>query len=137
MINQLKHLHWISILLAFAAYFLLGALWFTLFFGKYYKISLGRAHETLQTKPIFIIGPAACTLAITITSAMLINSLNIQTFNEAFKFSVFIGLGFLVANTINIAINPNIPKPILYGIISGCYHLVGMVMVSIIIVTMK
>ena len=137
MINQLTHLHWMSILLAFAAYFLLGALWFTLFFGKYYKISLGKADETLQTKPIFIIGPAVCTLVITVTSAMLIHSLNIQTLNEAFEFSIFIGLGFLVANTINIAINPNIPNPILYGIISGCYHLIGMVMVSIIIVIMK
>ena len=50
MINQLPNLNWISVLLAFVAYFLLGALWFTLFFSKAYKKSLGRENEILENK---------------------------------------------------------------------------------------
>lgn len=80
MISQLANLNWISVLLAFVVYFMLGALWFTLFFSKPYKISLGRANETLQSKPIFIVGPALCSLVITIASAVLIYALNIQSF---------------------------------------------------------
>lgn len=126
-----------SVLVAFAAYFLLGALWFTLFFSKQYRISLGRENETLPNKPIFIVGPALCSLVITIASALLIYALDISSFSEAWKFSLLVGVGYLFANTVNIAINPNIPRPILYGIISGTYHLVGILIVSIILVTMK
>jgi len=137
MIGQLANLNWIGILLAFVAYFLLGALWFTLFFSKWYKISLGRENETLPNKSIFIVGPALCSLVITIASAVLIYTLNISSFGGALEFSLFIGIGYLVANTVNIAINPNIPRPILYGIISGTYHLAGILMVCLILVAMK
>ncbi|SEW45062.1 Protein of unknown function [Chitinophaga sp. YR573] len=137
MISQLANLNWISVLIAFVVYFLLGALWFTLFFSKQYKISLGRDNETLQNKPIFIVGPALCSLVITIATAVLMYALNIQSFSAALEFSLLVGIGYLVANTINIAINPNIPRPILYGIISGTYHLLGILIVSIILVIMK
>lgn len=137
MIGQITNLNWISVFLAFMAYFLLGALWFTVFFSKSYKVSLGKAGETLPNKPIFIIGPALCSLVITVTAALLMYSLNITSIADAVEFALLIGGGFLVANTVNIAINPNIPRPILYGIISGVYHLLGILMVCIILVTMK
>lgn len=137
MINQLPNLNWISVLLAFVAYFLLGAFWFTLLFSKSYKKSLGRENEILENKPIFIVGPAVCSLIITIASAVLVYALNISSLKDGFEFSLFIGIGFLVANTVNIAINPNIPRPILYGIISGSYHLVGILIVNSIIIAMK
>ena len=137
MIDQLANLNWISVLLAFVAYFMLGALWFTVFFSKLYKISLGREGETLQNKPIFIVGPALCCLLITIASAVLIYALNIRSFGGALEFSFIVGLGYLFANTVNIAINPNIPRPILYGTITGMYHVVGIVLVSIILTAMK
>jgi hypothetical protein len=50
MINQLANLKWLSVLLAFLPYFFLGALWFT----KQYKVSLGRANETLQNNAPFL-----------------------------------------------------------------------------------
>jgi len=137
MISQLPNLNWISVLLAFVAYFLIGALWFTLFFSKSYKRSLGRENEILENKPIFIIGPALCTLVITLASAILIYHLNITSLKEGFEFSLLIGVGYLVANTVNIAINPNIPKPILYGIISGSYHLTGILISTTIMIAMK
>jgi hypothetical protein len=137
MINQFLNLNWISVLIAFAAYFVLGALWFTLFFSKQYKVSLGKEEQTLPGNPLFIIGPALCCLVITIASAVLVYALDIQSVSRATEFALLVGLGFLVANTVNIAINPNIPKPILYSIISGTYHLVGILIVSIILVVMK
>ena len=137
MISQLANLNWISVLLACVAYFILGALWFTLFFSKPYKISLGRENETLPNNPIFIVGPALCTLVITLATAILFYALNISSFAGAMEFALIVGIGYLVANTVNIAINPNIPRPILYGTISGSYHLVGILMVSIILVAMK
>lgn len=137
MISQLANLNWIGVLLAFITYFFLGALWFTLLFNKQYKISLGRDNETLPNKAIFIVGPALCTLVITVVTAVLMHALNIQSFGAALELSLIIGVGYLFANTVNIAINPNIPRPILYGIISGTYHLVGILLVSVILMAMK
>ena len=138
MIKQLSNLNWISVLLAFVAYFLLGALWFTLFFRKQYAKALGKENSMpAKPAPIFIIGPAVCSLIITVASAVLIYALQISSVARALEFAVIEGIGFLVANTVNIAINPNIPKPILYGIISGTYHLTGIIIVSIILVAMK
>ena len=138
MITQLTNLNWISVLIAFVAYFVLGALWFTLFFKKQYAISLGKENQLPEKPaPIFIIGPAFCSLVITLASAILIYALNISTLSAALEFAIVVGVGFLVANTINIAINPNMPHPIHYGIISGAYHLAGILIVSVILVTMK
>ncbi|NBA89164.1 DUF1761 family protein [Emticicia sp. CRIBPO] len=134
MMNQLAHLNWISVLVAFVVYFILGALWFTLFFSKPYKISLGKENEVLPNKPIFIVGPALCSLVITLATAVLMSALHIETIDAAIEFALIVGVGYLVANTVNIAINPNVPKPILYGIISGAYHLLGILIVSVILV---
>ena len=138
MISQLANLNWISVLTGFVAYFVLGALWFTLLFKKQYAISLGKENNMSEKPaPIFIIGPALCSLVITIASAILIYALGIDSYGKAIEFALLVGIGYLVANTVNIAINPNIPRPIHYGIISGSYHLVGILIVSIILVAMK
>lgn len=138
MINQFANLNWISVLVAFVAYFVLGALWFTLLFKKQYAISLGKENQLPEKPaPIFIIGPALCSLVITIANAILFYALDIQSFSTALEFSFVVGIGYLVANTVNIAINPNIPNPIHYGVISGSYHLTGIIIVNIVLTAMR
>jgi Protein of unknown function (DUF1761) len=135
MISSIANLNWLAVLAAFVAYSVVGALWFTVLFTKPYRISLGKENEPQQKlPPIFIIGPAICTLVITITSAILMNVLHIESFGSALEFALLIGFGYLVSNTVTIAINPNIPRPILYGVVSGSYHLVGIVIACMIIV---
>ena len=137
MIQAILSLNWFGVLLAYVPYFLLGALWFTVLFKKQYAISLGRENEQPQNlAPIFIVGPALCMLVITLTSALLLNALAINSYQGALLFALLVGIGYLVANTVNIAINPNIPRPLLYGAISGAYHLVGIVIVSLMLVFM-
>lgn len=137
MIHYVSAINWLSVLLAFMAYFFLGALWFTLLFKKPYAQSLGRTADTLQNSaPIFFIGPAICSLVITITSAILISALGINSYGQALKFALIVGLGYLFANTVNIAINPNLPQPMQYGIISGSFHLVGILIASMVLVAL-
>ena len=138
MFHVMADISWLSILVAFIPYFLLGALWFTLLFSKQYNISLGRENEKPQKPaPMFIVGPAICCMVITVASAILIHLLQIDSYENALIFAAIVGLGYLFANTVNIAINPNIPRPLRYGIISGTYHLVGISMVCLILVAMK
>ena len=138
MFNVFVQINWLSVLCAFIPYFMLGALWFTLLFPRSYHLSLGKEMQP-QQKPdlIFILGPALCCLVITIATAVLLYALQISTLNDALVFATIIGAGYLVANTVNIAINPNIPRPLLYGLISGAYHMTGITIVCIILVLMK
>ncbi len=135
--SQLANLNWLAVLVGFFAFFALGYVWFVLLFARQYKVSLGKENETLQNTPIFIIGPATCSVAYIIASAILVYALNIQTYAATMEFSLIVGVGYLVSNTVNIAINPNIPRPFLYGLISGSYFLVGITIVNFILVAMK
>jgi uncharacterized membrane protein len=138
MTNLISTLNWVSVSVAFVGYFMLGALWFTLFFKKPYLVALGKENEPPQTPaPIFIVGPAICSLVITIATALLMYVLKIDSYQSAIEFAFIVGIGYLVANTTNIAINPNIPKPILYSIVSGSYHLVGIIFVCLVVFAMK
>ncbi|MDF3821746.1 DUF1761 domain-containing protein [Leptospira sp. 96542] len=135
MLQILLNLNWIAIGLAFLVYFFLGYVWFTILFVKPYRISLGKENETPEPPaPIFIIGSGICTLFNLVTTAILFSVLQINQTTDALFWGSFIGIGYLSANTFNIAINPNIPRPILYGIISSAYHLVGMNVISWILI---
>ena len=84
-----------------------------------------------------MVGPAVCALIITITCAVLLHALHIDTYGNALRFALLVGVGYLFTNTVNIAINPNMPRPFFYGLITGSYHLLGMVLVNLILVAMK
>ncbi|MCW7491097.1 DUF1761 domain-containing protein [Leptospira sp. 2 VSF19] len=128
-------LNWINVFLALFLYSFLGFIWFTILFKKQYRISLGKENDTEPPLAmIFVLGPMLCTLVIIITTAILFSRLEIEKSTDALVWGSFIGIGFLSANTFNIAINPNIPKPILYGAISSAYHLVGINVASLLLV---
>jgi hypothetical protein len=119
-ITLLTTINWISVILAFVAYFLLGALWYMLLFPKPLRISLGRDPNINPSEaPIYIIGPGVCALVVTITCAILIYALNLTAYADVIQFALIVGIGYLFTNTINIGINPNIPKHFQYGMITG------------------
>ena len=125
-------------MIAFLAYFLLGALWYMRLFPQLYKVSLGKANQTLDNQgPLFIVGPGLCVLTTVMASAVLFYALDIHSYPQALMFAGLVGIGFLVSNTTNIAINPNIPRPFLYSSITSGYHLVGMTLTSLILVAMR
>ena len=137
MIQFISTINWLSVLVALIAYSVLGMLWFLLIFKKQYAKSLGKENEKLQNSaPIFFVGPMICSLLIIITSALLMQALGIDSYSKGIEFALIVGVGYLFSNTVNIAINPNMPKPIPYGMISGFFHLVGILIVCTILVAM-
>ncbi|MFD1871730.1 DUF1761 domain-containing protein [Hymenobacter bucti] len=139
MFNVLSSINWLGVAAAFIAYFLLGAMWYLGLFPKPYRASLGKENEpdTGQNQQLlYIVGPAVCALIITITCAVLLSALHINTYGNALRFALVVGVGYLFTNTVNIAINPNIPRPFFYGLITGSYHLVGMVLVNLLLVAL-
>lgn len=138
MFNVVTAINWLGVLVAFIAYFLLGPLWYLLLFSKQYRVSLGREPNGQRDQSLlYIIGPAVCGLIVTVTSAVLVSALNVASYNNALLLAALIGVGYLFTNTVNVAINPNIPRPFLYGLITGSYHLIGMLLVNLILVAMR
>jgi len=125
---------WIGILAATFASFVLGGLWFTALFGRAYSAALGRAHDPkAKPAPLMIVGPAVWSLITAFATAVLMASLGIGSLTGAIGLGLFIGIGFLAATTINTGINPNIPNPMLYGAISGAYHLAAGLVIAIVL----
>jgi hypothetical protein len=138
MFPSVTEINWIAVIVATLAAFILGGLWFTVIFGKAYAKALGK-EDSPQEKPapIFILGPLVCTIVSTITSAMLIDSLHIQSISDALTFGSLVGIGYLASTTVNTAINPNIPRPLFYGLISGSYFFLASLITSFILFLMK
>jgi Protein of unknown function (DUF1761) len=138
MLTALLQLNWLSVLVASVASFLLGGLWFTALFAKPYAFALGRERaEKEKPKPIYMIGPLACGVVTTITSACLIRTLGIDSLPSALGFGAWVGGGYMAATTVNTAINPNIPRPLFYGLVSGSYFFLAGMMSSAILVAMR
>ena len=138
MFNVLSDINWLSVLLAFVVYFLLGALWYVVLFPQPYKVSLGKANENLNNQSaLFMVGPGVCVLVTIVATTLLFYALRVTTYADALGLAAIVGVGYLVANTTNIAINPNIPRPLLYSAITSAYHLVGITLSCLILVVMK
>lgn len=122
---------WTGIIAATVASFVLGGLWFTALFGRAYSAALGRAHDPkAKPAPLMIIGPAVWSLITAFATAVLMASLGIETLAGALGLGLFTGICFLAATTINTGINPNIPNPMLYGAVSGSYHLAAGLLIA-------
>jgi hypothetical protein len=132
MFNVLDDLNWLAVLAGFVAFALLGGVWFALLFAKAYNRSLGRADDAPPVRsPLFFAGPPLGALVVTVTTAVLMRALRIDTYGDALLFALIAGVGYLVANTTTIAINPNFPHPLRYAAISGGYNVAGLVLVSL------
>lgn len=135
MFNVLGQVNWIGVPVAFIAFTVLGGVWFAALFSKPYNVSLGRdASARPEGSTLFYVGPALSSLVVTTTSELLMAALKVDTLADALLFGLIVGVGYLVANTVTIAINPNFPRPLYYSLISGGYNVVGSLLVSAILV---
>ncbi|AKQ64335.1 hypothetical protein A176_001247 [Myxococcus hansupus] len=115
-----------AVLLSAAAQGMLGAVWYMGVIPKPYALALGRTDLVgRKPEPLFIAGPQVCMLVVTLGNAMLLRALHIDAMPDALVFGALSGVGYIVATVFNVAINPNIPRPLLYGVINAPYFLVS------------
>ncbi|WP_141328266.1 DUF1761 domain-containing protein [Myxococcus sp. AB025B] len=119
-------INWLAVLLSAVALQVLGAAWYMGVIPKPYALALARTDLAgRKPEPLFIWGPAVCGLVVTLTNAVLLRSFHVDTMSHALAFGVISGLGYLVATVFNVAINPNMPRPLFYGVINAPYFLVS------------
>ena len=135
MFNVFGHLDWLAIALATLACSALGGAWFGALMPRQYALALGRdPAQKLQMTPLMAVGPMLCMALVSITCAVLMEALHVTTLQDALAFGAIVGIGFLVATMVNIAINPNFPRPLAYAALNAPYFLAsGLVICSVIV----
>lgn len=119
-------INWLAVLLASVALSALGAAWFMALVPRPYATALGRTDLAGQKPgPLFIVGPFVCGLVLTIANAVLLRSFGVTSVSGALLYGGVTGVGYLASTTFNVAINPNIPRPLLYGAVNAPFFLLG------------
>ena len=134
MTQALSQMNWLAILAASVAQFVLGGIWFTALFGKHYAAALGIADRPAQKPgPLFLAGPFLCGAVTVATTAFLLRALAVTTYGHALVLGAVIGIGYLAAMTVNIAINPLFPRPLAYALVNAPFFVIGSLMTCLVL----
>lgn len=137
MFNVLADINWLSFAIALAVSVVLAGVWFAAVIAKPYLVALGREDgPTPQTDLVRNLGPLVCTLVVTLTTAVLVETIDITGIGDAVAFGLIVGVGYLSAMTFQIALNPNFPRPLYYGLLNAPYFIASAVVSSVILVAM-
>ncbi len=128
-------MNWLAILTAGIAYYLLGGIWFSpRIFGKQWDKAIGFDRPD-KWKPgaIFYVGPLIGCLIAALATALLIAYAQPQTFLHAVLIGVILGFGYGGTITGVNAISSSMSRPGLFTIVTGGYHVIGLVLCTVII----
>jgi hypothetical protein len=134
--DVLGDLNWLAVIVAAIAYYVLGAAWFArATFGKAWMRSIGwEMASSERLGPGVYIGPLITCLIATIAVGMLAAATGTDTAGQGLVLGLVAGVG--VAGTVLFVtgvFDPKKPRPMTwFGITTG-YHLVGLVIASVIL----
>jgi len=129
-----SEINWLAVIASTIVFAVLGGLYFTVVVARPYKVALGNENrESPKPGAIFIVGPLVSSLLVVITTAVLLRALSIVELGDGIAFGLIVSIGYLVAQTLNIAINPNFPRPLLYTLINAPYFIICSVVAAIIL----
>lgn len=138
MLSTPQPINWVGVLAAAFAVMMLGWVWFAVLFARAYAVVLNRPYEPgAKMPPLFIVGPSLCMLVTTVGSAWLMSALNIATLSGAIGFGTGVGVVYLGSTAVNMAINPLVPRPIAYGLLSASYFIVASILISVVLLFIR
>jgi len=138
MFDTVGDLNWLAVILATLAYYLLGALWYTPLFGHSWDTSIGfERPKGYRFPPIYYVAPLISSFVATVATAVLVYALDIQLLVDAIVLALIVGIGYAASLSFTNAVTPNTPRPLMLGAVTGTYHLVGIIIASAIIVSLR
>ena len=135
MFKVLGDISWIAVAVAAVVGIVMAGVWFAVVVPKPYAVALGR--EEQAAPPATLVsgaGPIVCQLVTLLTSAVLIEALGVATTTDAIAFGLVVGVGYLTAMAFQIAINPVVPRPLLYGAVNAPFFIASSVVSAVILV---
>ncbi|MBC6447347.1 DUF1761 domain-containing protein [Actinokineospora xionganensis] len=132
----LTDLDWLAVLVATVAFFALGGLWYsTLLFGKIWSRAVGLDMAGDEKPPVTIyLMPLLTCFVSSLALAMLANATGTDTVGEALALGVVAGLGLAaMALLVTGFFDPKKPQPMTWVAVTAGYHLLGLIVVSLIV----
>jgi hypothetical protein len=130
MFTVLTEINWLAVIVATIPFALLGGLYFSVIVPKPYAAAVG---APAKNGALFIAGPIVLSLVTVITSAILLKALEVTAIGDGVIFGLLVSVGYLVAQTFTIAINPAFARPLLYGLVNAPYFIVCGTLASVIL----
>jgi len=101
-----------GVLAACAFGFVFGGVYFGALVPRYYAIALGReAMPAAELDMLTVLGPFVCNIVMIVTTAAIMHMIGVVSLADALSLGLVIGVGYLLAMCLTIAINPNFPRP--------------------------
>lgn len=111
--------------------FVFGGVYFGALVPRYYAIALGReAVPTAKLDMLTILGPFLCNVVMIVTTAAIMRMTGVASLEDALSLGLVIGVGYLLAMCMTIAINPNFPRPFYYTMVNAPYFLASSLVTS-------
>jgi hypothetical protein len=132
-------LNWYAVGVAALAYFVLGVPWFSpAGLGPVWERAIGwKAPPGWAAGPLLYLGPLASSIAAAVSMAVLAQATRAETARDGLLLGGVVAVGYSVAVAGVDAISPSHPDPLTLFLITGSYHLVGLVTVAVIVTTWK
>jgi hypothetical protein len=138
MFNVLAEINWLAVLIAFIVSAALAWVYFAYVIAKPYVVALGRQNAAPPASSMVTnLGPVVCVLITTVTTAILLRALDVTTIGDALVFGLLVGIGYLSAMTFQIAINPNFPRPLYYGVLNSPFFIISSLLTSVIVTLIR
>ncbi|MFO6451453.1 MULTISPECIES: DUF1761 family protein [unclassified Aeromicrobium] len=135
MFNVLGDISWIGFSIAAIASIVLAGVWFAVVVPRPYALALGRVgEEAPPASAVSAAGPVVCQLVTLLATAVLVEALGVTATGDAVVFGLVVGVGYLTAMAFQIAINPNVPRPVLYGLVNAPYFVGTSVLAAVLLV---
>ena len=135
--DALGQLNWLAVIVGGVIYFVLGALWYSpMLLGRQWQRSIGWDSERTspEMNPMTYIVPLAAYLVIAVAIGLLAAATGTDTIGEGVVLGLVAGVGLLLMHTmVDATFDPNKPEPWTWFAISGSYHVLGVLIVSVLV----
>lgn len=132
--KTLTTLNWRAVVGATLVYFVLGGLWYSpMVFGPVWREVTGPSPLHEQPSVWMFVVPLAGSFAGATATALLVRLTGVATLRAGAQLGTLVACAFVVPAVATDAAAPNHPQPLVYGALVGAYHLVGLVLVSLVV----
>lgn len=134
----LNSINWLGVAAATLVYSAFSGIWHRQFaFGKAWEAAMGfQRPDNWKESPIYFIVPLLGCFTASLAMAILIQLVQVDSMQETILLGLLVGIGVAMTVTFTNAVIPTMKKPLLFATITGTAHAIGMILVSVILLTL-